>query len=61
MPGANEAKCTCPKKDCERHGDCIPCVMHHRKPEIGNIVHCLREKAMEIALAEVKARAQSKS
>ncbi len=26
----NEANCTCPKKECPRHGKCCECIMNHR-------------------------------
>ncbi|WP_371366554.1 hypothetical protein SRRS_08640 [Sporomusa rhizae] len=27
----NERDCTCPKKECPRHGYCCECVANHRK------------------------------
>lgn len=42
MAGCNEANCTCPKVECERHGKCCECINHHRK--LGNQVSCMRDK-----------------
>ena len=36
----NEEKCTCPNKNCERHGVCCECVRAHR--EAGNLPMCMR-------------------
>lgn len=38
----NEAKCTCPKTNCENHGKCCACVIHHRDG-LNNLPRCLRE------------------
>gem|GEM_PF-2959170 len=27
--GERPAVCTCPKRDCPRHGDCVPCRAYH--------------------------------
>jgi len=37
----NEEKCTCPYKDCERHGVCCECVRNH--VDSGNLPMCMRE------------------
>lgn len=39
----NEANCTCPKKECPRHGICCECIMNHRNN--GSLVFCMREIA----------------
>ena len=53
MPGCNEENCTCPKTECERHGECAACIMHHRA--IGSIVFCLRPIAEAQTAAAVEA------
>jgi hypothetical protein len=36
----NEKHCSCPSKDCKRHGLCCECVKHHK--EKGQLPFCLR-------------------
>ena len=36
----NEKGCSCPAKDCPRHGICCECVEYHR--EDGSLPMCLR-------------------
>jgi len=36
----NKKSCTCPSKDCEKHGICCDCVSFHR--ENGDLPICLR-------------------
>lgn len=31
--GETKDHCTCPKKDCKLHGNCVACVAMHRKDE----------------------------
>ena len=45
MANCNEVNCTCPNKDCERHGKCCECINFHRN--IGNKVFCMRDKVEE--------------
>jgi len=45
MANCNEENCTCPKKDCERHGKCCECINFHRN--MGNKVSCMRDKVEE--------------
>ncbi len=34
MPLENgEERCSCVRKNCERHGDCKACLAHHQKQE----------------------------
>jgi len=37
----NEQQCSCPNKDCTRHGVCCECVRYHR--DSGNLPVCLRK------------------
>ncbi|MCC8190455.1 MAG: hypothetical protein LIP77_07450 [Planctomycetes bacterium] len=37
---ANNARCTCPKVACARHGHCCACVEHHRA--MGKTPQCFR-------------------
>lgn len=39
----NESNCTCPKKECPRHGKCCECIMNHRGN--GSLVFCMRDIA----------------
>jgi hypothetical protein len=37
-----ENDCTCPKKNCRRHGDCEACKEHHLVK--GKLPYCKRDK-----------------
>ncbi len=43
--------CSCPKKDCPRHGLCCECILDHKDrieaPMIKRFPHCLRDLVAE--------------
>ncbi|VBB05059.1 Hypothetical protein LUCI_0265 [Lucifera butyrica] len=41
MANCNEQNCTCPNKQCERHGKCCACINYHRDSE--SKVFCMRD------------------
>jgi len=53
MTECSAEHCPCPKKECERHGNCCECVPYHRGR--GNIVFCFRAIAEAQAAAAVEA------
>lgn len=42
-----EAVCSCPKRDCPRHGVCCECLVAHKgrvgDPLLKRLPHCLRD------------------
>lgn len=41
---SNKHNCTCPYTDCENHGRCCDCVVHHRD-HVGGVPNCFSVKS----------------